>query len=91
MHSSLPVRRLNLNTGPAVAAPSAFHVLATRPLGADRCEVLLRGEIEATPAQARKHALLVLDALAPRHPVVDVQVIGADNLPLFVLSQGGVS
>lgn len=78
------------NVAHATQAPVALVLLATRPDGADACRVLLRGEVDGEFRSCRSHALLVLDALHTRHGCpVDVQLLDAAGVPVFVANAGG--
>lgn len=93
MPNSLPGRHVLLNVaGPDSAACAAFLVLASRPIGADGCLTILRGEVRSTFTAARRHALRVLDVIADRYGAgiaVDVQVLDAGNCPVFICTAGG--
>lgn len=92
MSTALPFRSRVRNVAHATAAPVALSLIATRPDGADACRVLLRGEVDGEFARCRAHALLVLDTLHARHGCpVDVQLLDAAGVPVFVCSAGGVS
>ena len=91
MSGSLPVRRSAHNAAALLAAPAAFVVIASRPAGADGCITILRGDHLGTFAGAKRHALIVLDALVCCYGgiPVDVQVLDGRNVPLFVCTAGG--
>lgn len=90
MSTALPFRFSDRNTAVATAAPAAYILLATRPLGADNCETILRGEFEADDmAAVRRHARQVADALDRRGvEAYDVEVLDAGNLPVFIIRGG---
>lgn len=93
MSPSLPFRSRGRNVAPCTAAPAALHLLATRDVGADRPEVMLRAELVDMPAHhVRRHAAIVLEAMVARFPgaAVDVQVIDGRNVPLLLMIAGGV-
>jgi hypothetical protein len=84
MSRSLPERRIPHNGNALSAAPSAFVVLASRPEGADRSEVLLRDTVVGSRSAVVALAHLLLPAAVHRFGAgVDVQVLDSGNVPLY--------
>lgn len=91
MSTALPFRFAGCNSAASIAAPAALSLIATRQLGADRPEVVLRADLDdLSPPAARRHALQVLDAMAARFPgeAVDVQLLDASNVPQMICTGG---
>lgn len=90
----LSVRGRGGRRNPGTSAPDAIRLLATRAAGADRTVVVLAADLAGHSfAWCKRHAAIVLDALVGQFPgqPVDVQLLDAGNLPLFVASAGGAS
>ena len=93
MTLSLPLRFSRRNVATAVAAPASLFLVASRRVDADRSEVVLVGDLEGmTNAQARRHAVGVLDAMTHNEPGVafDVELQDCDNAMLWSCT-GGVA
>jgi hypothetical protein len=94
MSPALPFRSRCRNTGIATAAPAAVRLIASRATGQDSTIVCLTADLsDMTAAAQRRHALQVLAALAEKWSgcEVDVQIVDANNVPLFCATQGGAA
>lgn len=90
MSTALPARFSPRNTATAVASPSAFVVLCSRPNGSDAAATILRDTIVADAEQARRFAHRLLDTAGKRHGFpLDVQVVDADGVLVYCCEQGG--
>lgn len=82
------------HNAPGFPRPSSLHLVATRADGPDRAAVALRADVsDLTLAGARRHAVVVIDALVARWPgaEVDVQLLVGAGVPLFLVTSCGAA
>lgn len=89
MPNALPPCGGSCNHALPSVPPPALSLIATKATDADRSEVVLRADLsDLAPDAARRHAVVVFDAMAARFPAdhVDVQVVdSSNNAPLWLL------